>query len=63
MKTKISFILAVVMCVSACSTTSKSQNSTSKYDNEKMYLVNQAAKQKGVKVIWVNPPRKQKDKN
>ncbi len=63
MKTKISFILAVLMCVSACSTTSNSQNSTSKYDNEKMYLVDKMAREKGVTVIWVHPPQKKKDKN
>ena len=37
------------------------KKATVRIDSEKVGLVNAAARQRGVDVIWVNPPRKRAD--
>ncbi|NVJ60600.1 MAG: hypothetical protein HWE27_09420 [Gammaproteobacteria bacterium] len=67
---RLTFIASVLLLVVGCAGTQSGSNMTmasnSNYeiDKERMYLIEQAARNsdKNVRVIWVNPPRK-KSKN
>ena len=59
------FVLLMISLVVSCATTGSTRESRkekSRYDEERVSLVNDVAGRQNVKVIWVNPPLKQKDK-
>lgn len=58
-------VAAAALALGACATTSSVDRTASKYqaplgitDTEKMARVESAARHAGIKVVWVNPPRK-----
>ena len=56
-------VLAVMLLSAAGCSAMVQRKATVVTDAEKVALVNAAARQRGVEVIWVNPPRKQVESN
>lgn len=59
----VAMVVAAVMVLGAtgCGSMAK-YGARSVVDDDKVSVINAAARQRGVEVIWVNPPRKTVDK-
>lgn len=57
-------VIAAALSLAACATTGTrdqayaSKDAVDSVDYEKMALVNHVARQKGVEVVWINPPHR-----